>query len=136
MTSSIIPDEIKARYSTIEREADAFGRIIGVRRLRPSEVGAVTALTSGMDGFLIVTGDDGAESKVPERSRYLLSAAVREVNGVAQPFPKTRQQLDGLVDMLDEEGFAAAVVAYSRLPSPELASAPGEPKTEIDAAKN
>ena len=30
--------EVKlARYKTVEKEADAFGRLIGVRRLKPSE---------------------------------------------------------------------------------------------------
>ena len=36
-----------ARYKTIEKEADAWGRVIGVRRLKPSEKTKLTGLIDG-----------------------------------------------------------------------------------------
>jgi hypothetical protein len=47
---------ILARYKAVEKEADAFGRVIGVRRLKPSEQTAVAGFCSDLSGYDEVVG--------------------------------------------------------------------------------
>lgn len=96
-------EKIKARYAAIEREADGFGRLIGVRRLRPSEQVKIMEMTVNRD---------------PETIGYLnICASVCEVDGLPIIFPKNRDELDATVNMLDQEGVSAASTAMVRLRS-------------------
>ncbi len=48
--------EIKiARYQTVEKEADGFGRLIGVRRLKPSEQTKLAGMTADLTGSALCT---------------------------------------------------------------------------------
>jgi len=93
--------EIKARYATVEREMDGFGRSIGVKRPRPSQMLKIAELTD------VKTNED--------RAVFNIAAAVCEIDGKPIPFPKTRAELDSMVDLLDSEGMSAAATAMSRI---------------------
>jgi hypothetical protein len=133
------PATTNSKYRAVEREADELGRIIGVRRLRPSEKLRVSGLTPDLDGFdqveEQVTGPDGQMVKtgnvVPfsHRLPLIIAASVCELNEAKLGFPKTRQDLDGRYDLLDDAGLAAASRAWSRL----LASQPSQEEIKADA---
>jgi hypothetical protein len=69
--------EIIGKYSQIEREADALGRLIGVRRLRISEQIKISEMTPNLEGNSDIEGDDGKTYTITRRSLPLLAAAVR-----------------------------------------------------------
>jgi hypothetical protein len=127
---STASETILARYAKIEREADDFGRMIGVKRLRSSEVTKVDEMSPGLDGVIPVTDSDtGKIVEIPKRSRLYVAASVREIDGNAMPFPRNRAELDAVVDALDDEGFIAASKALGRL-------APSNNETGTETAKN
>lgn len=130
-----------ARYSQIEREADAFGRIIGVRRLKLSEQAKLNGMCQDLAGFdeSEMTKEDGEVVKlqVPHRLPLAIVAAVCEITEaetgrvIKVPFPRNRGELDSLYDRLDSEGFQAASIAVGRLFAGADLS-----KNAVDAAKN
>ena len=135
-TTTQIEDELslrKARYSHIEREADTLGRIIGVRRLRLSEMARLTAMTPDLGGMDEVQNPTipGTTMLVQQRAQYVVVAMVCESNGAHIPFARSRGELDAIFDRLDIEGMQAAGDAVVRLISED--SAEGTP---IDKAKN
>jgi hypothetical protein len=111
--------EALARYKHVEKEADSLGRIIGVRRLRPSEQTKLVGMTQDLSGFdmTIATDAEGEKEEfaVPHRGPLLITAAVCEINDVKIPFPKNRAELDAIYDRLDVPGLRAAVTAMTRL---------------------
>ena len=107
-------EEILSRYSRVEREADALGRIIGVKRLRVSQQTAVSEMTPGLEGMAEIELPDRTV-RIARRAQMLIAACVCEIDEHKIPFPKTRQELDAIADRLDEEGIVAAMVAYSRV---------------------
>lgn len=124
--------EIKlARYSAVEKEADDFGRVIGVRRLKPSEQTKLVGMTSDVVGDDDYTSpDDGSVIKVSHRLPLMIAAAVSMIDEARIPFPKNRGELDAIYDRLDAEGMAAASRAMVRLTSS------GPETTTKDDAKN
>jgi hypothetical protein len=114
-----------SRYREIEREADVFGRIIGVRRLKPSEQTKIDGFTPELSGHNIlefdVFDDDGKptgekrKQYISHRSPMIFAASVCEIDHHPLVFPRSRQELDANYDMLDGEGIAAAAVALARL---------------------
>jgi hypothetical protein len=120
---------ILARYRRIEKEADALGRVIGVRRLKPSELTRVAGFCPDLSGHDEVMGPNGQKMFIPHRMPLVVAAAVCEIDGNPIPFAKTRQELDAIYDRLDEEGLDAASRAMARL----QAGAESDPK---EAAKN
>jgi hypothetical protein len=85
--------EIKiARYQKVEKEPDGLGRVIGVRRLKPSEQTRVAGYCADLTGY--------DEDPVP--------------------FPRNRAELDSIYDRLDQEGVAAAGAAVARLADVDL----------------
>ena len=126
-------EEIITRYARIEREADAFGRIIGVRKLKISQQTKVSELTPGLEGSAEVELTDKRIVTIARRTQMLIAAAVCEIDQVAIPFPKSRGELDAIADRLDEEGLVAAMVAYARL-SPQKADGEAD-ESGLDAAK-
>lgn len=123
--------EVDARYSKVEREGDAIGRLIGVRRLRPSQQTRIEELTPLLDGTITVKTDKGEAVEIPRRVQMMVTASVCEIDGEPIPFPRTREELDATLDMLDLEGIAAAYGAFARLTAPSDA-----PNGTVDAAKN
>jgi hypothetical protein len=122
-------DEILQRYRHIEREADSRGRILGIRRLRPSEQSKITGMTPDLGGYDLVPrfGDDDAEDLKPLRLSHrmplMMAASVCEIDGNPIPFPRNRQELDSIYDQLDAEGIQAIVAAATRLGETQIAEA-------------
>lgn len=119
-------EEFAKRYTKVERETDAFGRSIGVRRLRPSEQLKVQGLTSDLEGDIAFAGDG---QMVPRRMPAVIAASVCEIDGAPITFPKNRAELDSIIDALDTEGMQAAVNATARILT-------GDENGGVDAAKN
>jgi hypothetical protein len=131
--------EIKERYKQIEREADSIGRIIGVRRLKPSEYAKVLGMTEDLEGFSemeIVNDETGERSmmQLPHRGTHMIAASVCEIKSPDDShagvftFPRNRAELDAVLDRLDMEGIAAAGKASQRLNADRLPA--------IEALKN
>jgi|ERR1700733_61552 len=123
-------DEIVNRYSKVERVADALGRIVGVRRLRPSQQTKINEMTPGLAGddeTIVLDEKTGAEMvmKIPRRMQMNVAAAVCEIDSVPIPFARNRGELDSIYDRLDREGMDAAMQAFFRL-IPKRASDDGE----------
>jgi hypothetical protein len=119
-----------ARYSQVEREADAFGRVIGVRRLKPSEQTKVAEFTSAITGYDEVTmPETGIKMPISHRLPLMIAAAVCEIDGVKIPFAKSRSELDSIYDKLDREGLAAASKAFGKFQFDEI-------EDSKEAAKN
>jgi hypothetical protein len=113
-------EEFTARYSKVEREADAFGRLIGVRRLRPSQQTKVNEMTPGLTGddeVAVIDEKTGAEvlMKTPRRLQMTVAAAVCEVDSIPIPFARNRGELDAIYDRLDREGMNAAMSCFFKL---------------------
>jgi hypothetical protein len=114
-----------SKYRAVEREAADDGRIIGVRRLRPSEKLRISGLTQDLNGAdevdEQVDGPDGQKIKtgktfaVPHRLPLIIVASVCEIGEAKVGFPKDRRELDARYDMLDDVGVAAASRAWARL---------------------
>lgn len=107
--------EILARYSKSEKLSDSVGRLISVVNLKFSEKLAVRRLAETEDEMVLAF--------------MSVAASVREIDGIAFPFPRTRAELNSTIDILDEEGMAAAMEASMKLRGPI-----GEAGSE-DAAK-
>jgi hypothetical protein len=120
---------ILARYKRVEKEADELNRLIGVRRLRPSEQAKVAGYTADLTGFDEMTTPAGTKVSFPHRLPLAVAAAVCEIDGSPIPFAKSRAELDAIYDRLDEEGLAAASRALARLQVDSTENA-------VDAAKN
>lgn len=113
-------EEFVQRYTKIEREADSLGRLIGVRRLKPSQQARITEMTPGLDGeteMKVLDEATGQEKtiSISRRLQITLAAAVCEMDNNPIPFPKTRGELDAIYDRLDREGIEATMIAYGRL---------------------
>lgn len=101
--------EVKlARYSEIIKEADDFGRLIGVRRLKPSEQTKLAGMTSDLSGSDEMSNENGEIVHVPHRMPLMLAASVCMINEDHIPFPRNRGELDAIYDRLDVEGLSAA----------------------------
>jgi hypothetical protein len=125
-----------ARYAQVEREGDEFGRVIGVRRLRPSEQSRLSGMTQELGGFEEVRNPETGESnKIPQRSPLMVAASVCEIDGTKIPFPRNRNELDAIYNRLDMEGIKAATLGYLRL-YPQLKDDGDEVEEPLDRAKN
>ena len=129
-------DEIQARqakYNRIERVTDSLGRTIGVRRLKPSQQIRIQELAPGLEGTTTVVDEKtGKTFDIPKSSPLIFAASVAEVDGSPFTFPKTRGELDAVLDMLDDEGLAAVVEALGKLSADEDTEGTGG----SEAAKN
>jgi hypothetical protein len=120
---------ILERYRRVEKEADDLGRLIGVRKLRPSEQTKVAGYTSDLSGSDEFVGPKGEKILMPHRMPLAVAAAVCEIDGMPIPFAKSRAELDAIFERLDEEGLAAASRAIARLMGDGL-------ENPVDTAKN
>lgn len=120
---------IMNRYRETEREADAFGRLITVRRLKPSEQTKVAGYCTDLTGYDEVTAPDGTPTRIPHRLPLLIAAAVSKIDDIHVPFARSRGELDAIYDALDAEGLAAAGLAAAKL-------AARDEQNPVDAAKN
>lgn len=132
--------EIKlARYSEVAKEADAFSRVIGVRRLKPSEQAKVSGMTPELIGYEDVINSTGEKVQVPQRAPLFLAASVCIIDDALIPFPRNRGELDAIYDRLDVEGIAAAGKAWMKLAGSKVADAAivdGEVIDPLAEAKN
>ena len=131
-------ETILARYKSVEKEADALGRVIGVRRLKPSEQTKVTGMTpdlTGHDDFEDIDAETGEKTgktfPVSNRTPLIIAASVCEIDDARIPFPRNRAELDAIFDRLDAEGLAAATAAFVRLIQRTTSSTSG-----LETAKN
>lgn len=109
-------DVILARYKQVEKEADALGRVIGVRRLKPSEQTKVAGMCSDLTGSdEVINEKTGEKVLIPHRVPLLVASAVCMIDDVHIPFPRNRAELDAIYDRLDVEGLTAAGTAMGRL---------------------
>ena len=132
-------DEIAARaakYNQIERVADTLGRVIGVRRLKPSQQLKVEEFAGNLTGTITMTDDrTGTSIEVPRRFPLMIAASVCEIDETPVPFPRNRAELDSVLDVLDDEGMTEVVEAFGKLN--EEGPAKSEPeRDEAKAAKN
>lgn len=127
---STMSETIASRYRDRETEADELGRIITVRRLRPSEQTKVAGYCADLTGADEVTGPDGAKIQVPHRMPLLIAGAVCRIDEIHLRFPQSRAELDANYDLLDAEGLAAAGTAVARLAAKDGNQDP------VDSAKN
>lgn len=129
----LTPEEAKARYQRTETATDEMGRQITVGRLRPSQQSRIVEMTPGLDGNISATGPKGEVVSVPYRLQMIIAASVRKIDDAVFPFPRTRSELDSVLDLLDNEGMAAASEAYGKLFPKDDEENPSDPK---EAAKN
>jgi hypothetical protein len=113
-------EEFIQRYSRVEREADVLGRVIAVRRLKPSQSAKVIGFTLDLEGEVemrVLDEKTGEEKTITIQRRFqmTIAAAVCEIDSIPIPFPRNRGELDAIYDRLDNEGVEAAMIAYSRL---------------------
>ena len=127
-------EEILQRYRHIEREPDSRGRIIGIRRLRPSEQSKIVGITPDLGGFdLLPNTEDETKpaARFSHRLPLMMAASVCEIDGNPIPFPRNRAELDLIYDQLDGEGLEAIMRAATRLGETHIAEA-----ARREAAKN
>lgn len=123
-------EAILNRYKDREKEPDSRGRIITVRRLKPSEQTKVAGYCADLTGYDEITGPDGTMTRIPHRMPLMIAAAICKIDDLHVAFPRSRAELDANYDWLDAEGLAAAGVAVARLAAKEDIADP------VDAAKN
>ena len=123
MAAKTASEEIAARrakYAERQHHTDVDGRVIGVSRLRPSELMQVQEMTPHLDGSTTVEDDDpdsktfGKVFEVAKRTPAVIAASVREIDGQLIPFPKTRAELFGILDRLEDTGLSAAGEALGK----------------------
>ncbi len=111
-------EEILARYNRVEREVDAFGRTIGVRKLRGSQEIRVLGMTADVQAATVRALDPqspGETMEVSLQNLLVIAASVVEIDGIPVPFARNRAELDAIYDQLDREGVAAAALAMVKL---------------------
>jgi len=135
--------EIKiARYNEVIKESDILGRVVGVRRLKPSEQTKIAGMTAELSGYDEMTDKRGEKVRIPHRMPLIIAAAVCSIiddSGIVHhiPFPRNRGELDAIYDRLDTEGMAAAGKAFARLSGIDTdESNNDETRDPYDAAKN
>jgi hypothetical protein len=112
--------ERRDRYTEQGKATDAFGRVIVVQRLRPSQQSKIEGMTLDLPGSVEVHDEAGRPGYVPRATRHFIAAAVREIydaDGTHKiyPFPQNRGELDAVFDFLDDEGLDAASEALFAL---------------------
>lgn len=132
--------EIKlSRYSEVLKAADAVSRVIGVRRLKPSEQTKIAGMTPELNGYDEMTNDKGERVRIPHRMPLNIAASVcyiSDSNGeVHVPFPRNRGELDAIYDRLDIEGLKTAGELLTKLLAPAT-TVDGTPVDPIDTSKN
>ena len=105
------------RYKKSEVVADTLGRMINVSPLTMPQQVRILEMTPSRDASVV--------------SIMMASAAVRKIDGAMFPFPRTREELDSTMGILDSEGLAAAASAFQKLTAADAPDSEGE-----NAAKN
>jgi hypothetical protein len=108
-------ETILARYKAVEKEGDALGRVIGVRRLKPSEQTKISGYCADLTGSDTIEGPNGEKLQMPHSMPLRIAASVCLIDGVHISFAKSRGELDAIYDRLDAEGIEAANAALGRL---------------------
>ena len=90
-------EEILARYKKTVSKIDSLDRTITVGKLKPSQQVQVMTLAD-------------TDLRAPLNIMQI-AAAVRKIDDVPYPFPKSKAELMAVVDVLDDEGLAAALEA-------------------------
>ena len=126
-----------AKYNRVERVSDSLGRVIGVRRLKPSQQLKVEEYSSDLTGVQTFTDDEtGKQIEVPRRTILFYAAAVCEIDDTPLPFPRNRGELDAVLDRLDDEGLTAVSSALVKLAASLKIEGREGDEAEVNAAKN
>lgn len=113
-------EEILARYKKTETTTDTLGRAIVVRKLKPSQQVAVMTMA-----------DTDLKSPL---SVMQIAAAVVKIDDNIYPFAKSRDELLAVVDVLDDEGLAAALEGVVKLNGGQI-DADGKVQTAANIAE-
>ena len=127
-----------AKYNRVERVADPRGRVIGVKRLKPSQQLRVEEYSSGLTGSqAFIDEESGQQVEIPRRTILFYAAAVCEIDDTPIPFPRNRGELDAMLDTLDDEGLTAVSVALAKMAaSAKGAEDASDDKSAAELAKN
>lgn len=131
-------EEYLNRYKQVEKASDSLGRLFTVGRLRPSQQIRINEMTPNLEGDSeIVDNATGKTYQMPRRAMPLLAAAVRMIDEDHIPFPRTRGELDAIIDRIDEPGFVAILEASGRLAGGVVTKTDdeGKPKTVLEVAE-
>lgn len=99
--------EILERYKKTVVKTDDLGRAITVRKLKPSQQ------------VMVMTMAD-TDLKSPLNVMQI-AAAVVKIDDAIFPFPKNQAELLSVVDVLDDEGLAAALEAIVEINGGKIA---------------
>ena len=132
MTKSEEIQAKEARYKKVEKVADKFGRLIGVRRLKPSEQLKIEEMAPNLEGDRKVYDQEGKEIAVSRRAPLALAASVCMIDDIPVMFPRRREELDAILDRLDNEGIEAVIEGLGKLGEIDLDAS----KDPIAEAKN
>jgi hypothetical protein len=107
----------RASLNEIVRVTDVFGRLIGVKRLKPSQQLKIEEMSPNLSGTttIVVNSETGESVEVPKRMPLVFAASVCEIDQRPITFAKSRGELDSILDMLDEEGIAAVANAFGQI---------------------
>jgi hypothetical protein len=128
----------RASLNEIVRVTDTFGRLIGVKRLKPSQQLKLEEMSPNLSGTttIVVNSETGETAEIPKRMPLLFAASVCEMDQRPLTFPKTRGELDSVLDMLDEEGIAAVAEAFGKIAMKSVGPEGDATQDVVDAAKN
>ena len=137
MTKSAEIAAKRAEFDKVEHVVDTFGRDIGVKRLRPSQQLKIEELAGALTGTTTIMDDNSGKTfEVPRRMPLILASSVASVDGNPVPFPKSRVEIDSVLDMLMDEGLTAVMEGLGKLNAPAAPAANGETATAADEVKN
>ena len=99
-------EELRARYSRTETEADTIGRQITVGLLKPDQRYRVLELSDSQSPYVLVPFTNAATVR-----------KIIDVDGKEMLFaaPRDRTDIDIILNVLDDEGMLAVSRALSRL---------------------
>jgi hypothetical protein len=134
-------EEILARRASLNeivRVTDVLGRLIGVRRLKPSQQLRIEEFSPSLSGTttIVVNPETGETAEIPKRMPLIFAASVCEIDQRPLTFPKTRGELDSVLDMLDEEGIAAVANAFGEIIKKAVGDDGDASKDVVEQAKN
>jgi hypothetical protein len=128
----------RASLNEIVRVTDVLGRLIGVKRLKPSQQLKIEEMSPNLSGMtdILVDAETGKTAQVPKRMPLIFAASVCEIDQRPLTFPKNRGELDSVLDMLDEEGIAAVADAFGKIIAKSVDVDTEVNQDPVDLAKN
>lgn len=127
----------REKYEKITKVADSLGRVIGFRPLKPSEAVRVREMAPALDGMETVVDEaTGRRFEIPKAMPLTIAASVREIDGHPFAFPRSRGELDAVLDLLDDEGMLAIMMGLTEAGRKKEEDAAAAAEVGVEAAKN